>query len=509
MRRSGSSFIANPVLVGAVTLLVVNVATFLAWNANKGLPFVPTKQIKIELPNGANLLPGNEVREGGYRIGIVRDMKPRMLSGGEVGAVATLQIDQKQSKVPVDSRFAIRPRSVLGLKYVQLERGKSSKILIDGATVPAKQSHIPVDLDQFFNIFDRKTREGAQKNLRGFGDTFASRGADLNRTIQEAPRFLEHLQPVMTALADPDTRLKRFFGELNDFTRTVRPVAGRYSHGFTAGANTFEAWSRDPQALRDTIEKSGPTMAVGTRSLRRQRPFLVALRDFSVALDDAAQELPRTLPRIIPALETGVPVLRRSPEVNDELRTTLAALEDTMEAPGTGSAFRGLGATADTLNPTLRFLGPYITVCNYWNYSWTNVSEHLSNPDPTGGSQRTLLNQAGQQIDPSNGQRTGVTTLGAVYPANGGESSSTVQHLHTNNYSAAIDRQGNADCESGQRGYVERMNHYGAPEAKTVVDPHLPGNSGTTWTGRPRVPEGQTFSRTPEVGPQIPRELDP
>ena len=180
-----------------------------------------------------------------------------------------------------------------------------------------------------------------------------------------------------------------------------------------------------------------------------------------------------------------------------------------MEAPGTGSAFRGLGATADTLNPTLRFLGPYITVCNYWNYSWTNVSEHLSNPDPTGGSQRTLLNQAGQQIDPSNGQRTGVTTLGAVYPANGGESSSTVQHLHTNNYSAAIDRQGNADCESGQRGYVEKLTHYNQdPNIKIVTDPKQAGNAGPTLTGRPRVPEGQTFTRLPESGPKFPQELD-
>jgi hypothetical protein len=53
------------------------------------------------------------------------------------------------------------------------------------------------------------------------------------------------------------------------------------------------------------------------------------------------------------------------------------------------------------------------------------------------------------------------------------------------------------------------MNHYGAPEAKTVVDPHLPGNSGPTFTGRPRVPAGQTFSRQPQVGPRIPAELDP
>jgi virulence factor Mce-like protein len=508
-RRPGSSLVANPILVGAVAVLVTNVAVFLSWNANKGLPFVPTKQIKIELPNGANLLPGNEVREGGYRIGIVRDMKPQVLPGGEVGAVATLQIDQKQGEVPDDTRVAIRPRSVLGLKYVELERGSSKRVLPDGATLPVGRARIPVDLDEFFNIFDRKTREGSQKSLRGFGDAFASRGADLTRTIQDAPRVLRHLEPVMGNLAAPDTQLKRFFGELNDFTRTARPVADRYAHSFTAGADTFEAWSRDPGALQDTIEKSGPTMEAGTRSLRTQRPFLVALRDFSVALDGAAQEMPRALPRIIPALERGVPVLRRSPEVNDELRAMLAQLEDTMRFPGTGSAFRGLTATMDTLNPTLRFLGPYVTVCNYFNYSWTHVAEHLSEPDPTGTSQRTLLNQAGQQLDPTNRQRTGVTTLGAAYPANGGESNATVQHLHSNNYSAAVDNQGNADCESGQRGYVERMNAYGAPEAKTVVDPHLPGNSGTTFTGRPRVPAGQTFSRQPQVGPRIPAELDP
>ena len=56
---------SNPVLIGAATVLVVLVAVFLSYNANKGLPFVPTYQLKAELPNGAKLVPGNEVRAGG------------------------------------------------------------------------------------------------------------------------------------------------------------------------------------------------------------------------------------------------------------------------------------------------------------------------------------------------------------------------------------------------------------------------------------------------------------
>ena len=48
MRRGGASIAANPVLIGAATTLVVVVAVFLAYNANNGLPFVPTYALKAE-----------------------------------------------------------------------------------------------------------------------------------------------------------------------------------------------------------------------------------------------------------------------------------------------------------------------------------------------------------------------------------------------------------------------------------------------------------------------------
>src|SRR4028119_1474793 len=128
-RRSGGTVFANPALVGAITLLVVNVATVLGWFANRGLPFVPTQQVKIEMTNGANLLPGNEVRQGGFRIGIVDDMKPIPLDNGKVGALATLKIDKKQANIPADSSVVIRPRSVLGLKYVEFTHGQPSPML--------------------------------------------------------------------------------------------------------------------------------------------------------------------------------------------------------------------------------------------------------------------------------------------------------------------------------------------------------------------------------------------
>jgi ABC-type transporter Mla subunit MlaD len=507
MRRSASAVTANPVLVGAVTTLIVIVAVFLAYNANKGLPFVPTTQLKFHSTNGANLLPGNEVREGGHRIGIVEDMRPRRLPDGTIGAEVRLKLDQVAGKIPKDSTLNLRPRSALGLKYVEVTRGRSKETFADGALLPADQVTFPVELEDFQRIWDEGTRDAVRENLKGYGNAFSSRGPSLNQTISELPRLLGHLEPVMSSLANENTQLARFFRELGDFMRVVAPEADRYASGFRFGSQVFEAWSRYPDRLRGTIERSAPTMRTGIRSFRVQRPFLTDLTAMNRSLARAAATLPRTLPRITPALREGIPVLRRQGEVNDRLREVMDALDRLMNDPATPTALRGVDRLVDILNPAVRFIGPYVTVCNYFNYAWTNVSEHLTEPDPTGYSQRTLLNQAPRPRNPSD---PSMGSIGARRPSNGEEVVSGAKaHLHTNVYGSAVTHDGKADCESGQRGYLEKLTAYNNdPNLKIVTDPKIPGAQGPTYTGRPEVPEGQTFTRLPQTGPLMPRELD-
>lgn len=506
-RRGSASIIANPVLVGAVTTLIVTVAVFLAYNANSGLPFVPTTTLKVQVAGGANLLPGNDVREGGFRVGIVDEMVPVRLPDGSPGAEITLKLDKAAGELPKDSTIDLRPRSVLGLKYVEITRGRAKETFADGDTLPAAQARFPVELDELYSTFDAPTREASQRNLEGFGDALTRRGPSLNRAIAGLPPLLEDLEPVMRVLGAEDTQLVRFVRELGDAARIVAPAADRYAHSFSAGADTFEAWSRDPEALQATITKSVPTLDAGIRSLRAQRPFLTDFARFSGSLERVATRLPRNLPRIIPALETGTRVQRRAVTLNRELGRTLQAARRLAVNPGTGIALRGLTRTTGILNPLLRFVGPYITVCNYFNYAWTHAGEHLTEPDPTGTSQRTLLNQAPRNVSPT---ASSIGSLGAATPANGEPVlTGAPVNLHTNLYSAAVNADGTADCESGQRGYLKRLNTYGDKRFDTVVDPHIPGSQGPTFTGLPKVPAGQTFTRAPQSGPRLPAELDP
>jgi ABC-type transporter Mla subunit MlaD len=495
MKGRSASVFANPVLVGAVTVLVVIVAVFLSYNANNGLPFVPTTSLKVRFLNGQNLVKGNEIRSGGFRVGIVEDMKPVQLSAGQVGAELKLKLDKTIGKIPADSRWRIRPRSALGLKYLELTEGHSKRTYRDGDTVPLEQTQVSVDLDEVFKMFDAKTRAASQENLRGFGDSFAGRGAAVGRTVEEAPRLFGHLEPVARNLADPKTELPNFFKELGDAARIVAPISKTNSRLFTTMADTWEAVARDPEALRQFISKQPATMDAGISSFRVQRPFLAHLTAFSHDFSGATHELRGALPDINPALETGTRVQRRMPELNKKLEGTFAALQDLTSAPSTNAAIRALTATVTTLNPQLRFYGPYVTVCNAPNYFFTYLAEHFSEPDTVGESQRALANTAGSQDD-------SLGAMGADEPANGHEVKfGNAQFLHGDPYGAAITPDGRADCEAGQRGYPERNARFYDKRFKIDQDARTPGAQGPTFSGRPRVPAGQTYTSVPETGP--------
>src|SRR5947207_15085268 len=117
--RGTASIVASPVLVGAVTTLIVIVSVFLAYNANQGLPFVPTYNIKAQLPGGANLVPGNEVRIRGFRVGVIDKIDAgTAVVRGQPRAIAVLRmkLDKSSQPLPTDTTGLVRPRSALGLK---------------------------------------------------------------------------------------------------------------------------------------------------------------------------------------------------------------------------------------------------------------------------------------------------------------------------------------------------------------------------------------------------------
>src|SRR5215213_4580933 len=385
--RGTASIVASPVLIGAVTTLIVIVSVFLAYNANKGLPFVPTYDVSVQVPGGANLVEGNEVRIGGFRAGIVDKIRTRfrrVAPSGKLQSVAVLdlKLDKKVEPLAKDTKLIVRPRSALGLKYVEIRPGKGKDTFAPGSTIPLENAGNPVEFDDFLNTFDDATRQYQQESLVGFGDAFAGRGSDLNEAIASLSPFFDALTPVMQNLSNPRTGLKNFFKEIGETSAEVRPVARLQGEVFGLMAVTFDAITRDPDAFRATIEKTPPTLDVGIRSLPVQRPFLEDFIDLTRRLRPTGRILPTALARINPALRTGTQVLPQTVRLNEELGDTFDAVTDLVDNPNTLLALKDLRTTTAVGAPLLEYVSPYQSVCSYGNYFFAGLGGHISEGTP-------------------------------------------------------------------------------------------------------------------------------
>jgi len=511
MRKgSASSIVASPVLVGAVTTLIVIVAVFLAYNANKGLPFVPTYDVKAQVPGGANLVPGNEVRVGGFRVGVVNEILPGRDESGKNLAVIDLKLDKKVEPLAKDTKVLIRPRSALGLKYVELTPGSDKDTFKAGDTVPLANSKEVVEFDDFLSTFDEDTRDAARGSQKGYGDALAGRGQSLNAAIAALNPFFVHLTPVMDNLNDPDTQLDEFFKQIGRTSAQVAPVSRTQAELFAKMADTFAAIGRDPTALQQTIERAPGTLATGTTSLRAQAPFYSDFTDLSARLRPAAQELPRALPKVNRALSVGEPVLRRSVALNERTGKVFDALNDLAANPNTLLGLKDLRTTVTVTAPLIEFVAPYQTVCNQFVTFLNPLGTHLSEEVPEGSTQRVVIFNDNKMQ--GNRPSDYPTARPPDVPANQDPQDEKATPngprvaLHGQPYSPAIDAQGNADCQVGQYGYVDgpfvpdgryppanagkdpgSMQDFDENKAggsHVVIEPNTPGLAGPTFSGQ-------------------------
>src|SRR5436309_2073164 len=113
-RRLGAP---NDLVLGAVAIVVAAVAVFISYNANSGLPFVPTYRVTVQVPDAAELSKGDDVRIGGGRVGQVLGVTAVPAPpGGTPHARVALALDARTRKLPVDTQVQIRPASILGAK---------------------------------------------------------------------------------------------------------------------------------------------------------------------------------------------------------------------------------------------------------------------------------------------------------------------------------------------------------------------------------------------------------
>jgi ABC-type transporter Mla subunit MlaD len=466
---------SNPVIVGAVTVLVVIVAVFLAYNANNGLPFVSTYNLKARVPNANALVKGNEVRIGGARVGVVKSVVPVQAGGGRVEAELRLSLDKNVQPLPDNSTMIIRPKSPLGLKYLQIVPGDSQRGFAAGDTIPVTAAHPePVDIDQFFDMFDEKTRKSIQRGLAGFGNAFAGRGPQINNAFATLRPLLENSEPTLANIVAPSTGFGRFWQALEALSATVAPVAEQQASMFAALDRTFAAFARVSRPyIQETISKGPETLDSVTADLPALRPFLHDSERFFTALKPGAKALAETSPTIAAAFRAGIPALNASPALNAQLPPTADALLAFQNAPGVFNGLDLLIDTNDLLQPAIKFIGPAQTTCNYLTLAFQNLASASGEDNGLGSWFNVIAFQP----------PTGPNSEGgpASAPANSPDLTKglPLNHLHSNPYPNTASPGQPKECEAGNERYEVGVTRIG----------NTPRNDGTQTAGQSKKQE--------------------
>jgi virulence factor Mce-like protein len=470
-RTDQLSIIGSPLLVGAVTVLVTVVAVFLSYNANQGLPFVPTYDVFVTVPDAGGLVRGNEVRVGGLRVGIVKTIQPVPGPGGHAVGRLLLQLEKRVQPIRSDTTFIVRPRSPLGLKYLELSPGRKGRPVPADGSLPLANAKTPVELTDVLNSLDAPTRSHLRVFLRELGDGLAGRGADLNETIAAAPELTARTRSVMAALAAPDTNLSGLLRAADRTLAELEPVAPQLARMITNGATTAGAFDRARPELGQVVEQLPGTEAAGTRALAIARPVLA---DADGLLNDLHRGAPYIVPavtRVHAALATGIPALRHTTGLAGRLQATLRAVEQLSADPSTGRTLTRLREALVALTPTLDFLAPLQTQCNYISLWMRNVDSTISEGDNTGTWFRT-------------------NTVGATnefLPA-----SAPASTLHVNPYPHTAAPGQGGECEAGNEPYLPRQQignvpgDQGSKTESTAPPAGLPAVSTSSGPGASR-----------------------
>jgi ABC-type transporter Mla subunit MlaD len=394
MRAGGrdQGFLRNPILIGAISVLFLVLAVSLAYQANNGLPFVPRYSLHVQVRDAEEFTHGGEVHMGGSLIGLVTTVQAARTKSGRPIAVLNLQLNKTVEPLPIDSRFTVRLKGAIGLKFLDVARGHSNRTFPNGATVPLSQTGAEVDLDQLLSMFNPPTRKGVADATSGFSDALAARGPAINNAIGAFVPLVTDLGPVMSNLSASHTDLGGFFKGLERFTSALAPVAQTQASLYMNLDTTFKALAGVAVPyLQQWISDTPPTFSTVIADSPREQAFVTDTAALFSDLRPGFATLPRSAPVLADAFAAGARNLPPSIALDHRLVTLATTLRNFGQSTTVEAGLNRLTLTAHSLRSPLAFLTPVQATCNYVTLFLRNIQSSLDERVGTGTALRFNL----------------------------------------------------------------------------------------------------------------------
>jgi phospholipid/cholesterol/gamma-HCH transport system substrate-binding protein len=207
-----------PSLVKLIVFIVVTILATGVLAATIGnFRFGGTTTYKALFTDATGLLPGDDVRIAGVRVGEVESIE---VAQNEARAVARVTINVDEDRpLATSTRAQIRYRNLVGQRYVALSEGAGDgRTLTEDGTIPLRQTQSALDLTVLFNGFKPLFAALNPEDVNSFA-------MEIIKTLQgeagTVNSLLAHTGSLTSTLADRDEVIGRTIDNLNAVLETV------------------------------------------------------------------------------------------------------------------------------------------------------------------------------------------------------------------------------------------------------------------------------------------------
>ncbi len=222
--------------------------------------------------NAGQLVNDNQVLVGGSPVGTVSSIELSPENLAEVNVEVEQELHEGTTAV-------IRATSLSGVAnhYVSISPGpNSSPALEEGQTLGLASTTTPVDIDQLFNSFPPKVREGLQNFIKGNAQIYEGRGKEANESYKYFGTALNRATAFASELNADEQLLSRFLVSSSKLTTAVAGKGEALTSAIHNANTAFKSISSQNVALDQTLQELPPV-------LRQSNTTFVNLR---AALDD-------------------------------------------------------------------------------------------------------------------------------------------------------------------------------------------------------------------------------
>ena len=306
----------NPVRAGAIALLIITVATWLAFT--KSLPWRDPFQFHAVFQTSNDLRLDSPVRIAGVNVGKVVEVE-RIDDSNMVKV--TMEMDEAGLPIHEDATAKIRSRIFLeGNFFVDLTSGTPSRDKIgDGETIKVTQTSTPVQLDQVLTALQTNDRESLQDLLKGLGSGLMSKptaaedrdqdpdvrgettAKSLNDSLNDAPAALKGSASVNEGLLGTEPRdLSKLIAGLDKVTTALATNEEQLKEFITNFNRFFAVFAAEQDSVTEAIALLGPTLENARAALTSLNAAIPPLAGFARDLTPGVAQTQRTITAFSP-----------------------------------------------------------------------------------------------------------------------------------------------------------------------------------------------------------------